>query len=158
MAAPLDSYPVPSRRPPVCLLLTVAGSLEAHKQHLSRLLLTTDAIDNCSRGWTPKRSHVVEKPVTASAREGDGRFLPDGLLWLDGERQGDALRLAVRGVWGGGGARAAFGKELSDMIHAAERQTLLKIYSWGREYGLCVHQYGGSSRTSKQYLWCIQIQ
>lgn len=74
------------------------------------------------------------------AGEGDGGVLPDGLLWLDGDRQGDALRLALRG-----GARAAFGTEHSDMIHAAERQTLLKIHGWDGEDG---RQYGGSSRTS----------
>lgn len=57
------------------------------------------------------------------ACECDNRILPDGLLWLDGERQGEALRLVVSGVLGG--ARAVFSTE--HMIHPAKRQTTKNI-------------------------------
>lgn len=102
MGAPLDSYPVPSRRPPVCLLLAAAGSLEADKQHLSGLLLISCSLQMLSLTAVVagRRSVATLQPQLQqiTAGEGGGRFLPDGLLWLDGDRQGDALRLAVRGA------------------------------------------------------------
>lgn len=78
MGAPLDSYPVPSRRPPVCLWLAVAGSLEADKQHLSRLLLISCSLQMLSltavvagRGSAATLQPQLQQ---IKAGEGDGRF------------------------------------------------------------------------------------
>lgn len=76
------------------------------------------------------------------------RHLPEGLLWLDGERAGDAFLLATNGV--GGGASAVYWREQSDTIHSilAKRQIQLKMYSRSGERDSSICQFGRGSNTS----------
>lgn len=120
------TYLVSSLCSPVFLVLNAAASLQAGKKGKEKKLVE----EISSAVITMYEYHLIchfKKPWKDMNQFNMIRGLPVGLLWLDGDRAGDACLLVSSDA--GGGTSAVFWREQSEMIHTtlAKRQIQLKM-------------------------------